>query len=423
MILTVTVIVIVSLLEHAYSIPCIGLQISTCDCTGTIVDCSFKSLTAIPEGVPMNTTELNLGDNDISTIAANAFDDLASLETLILHGNTISSLPDGLFSNNINLRRVSSNKILFRDLWDNDISTIAANTFDSLASLKFLDLNINTISSLPEELFSKNINLESVDLEENSLTSVPAQLFLSNINLEVIDLSNNNFSSLPLGLLSSNIKLEKVDLDDNKLSSLPSGFFSSNVKLDNIKLQENAFTTVSANIFMAVTNIARLDLDDNQLLCCNMTDLFEWAALQTKATLYGDCTDFGIVTDIQEFDISNCIIPVNGQWSSWTTTSCSMTCGNGMIYRNRTCNNPSPSDGGKDCQGVGNESSVCNLGDCPVDGHWGLWSSVRCSVSCGYGIGIRTRRCDNPLPSADGNGCVGCDMERKLCSLGKCDSE
>ncbi|CAG2238718.1 THBS1 [Mytilus edulis] len=147
-----------------------------------------------------------------------------------------------------------------------------------------------------------------------------------------------------------------------------------------------------------------------------MTDLFEWAAIQTNATLSGDCTDFGIVTNIEEFDISNCTIPVG----SWTTTSCSMTCGNGTIYRNRTCNNPSPSDGGKICQGVDNESSVCNLGDCPVDGHWGLWSSVRCSVTCGNGIGIRTRRCDNPAPSGGGNGCVGCDKKKKLCSLGKC---
>ncbi|VDI65898.1 Hypothetical predicted protein [Mytilus galloprovincialis] len=161
-------------------------------------------------------------------------------------------------------------------------------------------------------------------------------------------------------------------------------------------------------------------LSQNQLLCCNMTDLFEWAAIQTKATLYGDCTDFGIVTNIQEFNISNCTIPVDGQWGSWTTTSCSMTCGNGMIYRNRTCNTPSPSDGGKNCQGVDNESSVCNLGDCPVDGHWGLWSSVRCSVSCGHGIGIRTRRCDNPIPTGNGNGCVGSDIERKICSLEKC---
>ncbi|CAG2242951.1 unnamed protein product [Mytilus edulis] len=151
-----------------------------------------------------------------------------------------------------------------------------------------------------------------------------------------------------------------------------------------------------------------------------MTDLFKWTVLQTEINIYGNCHDFVTVTNIRDFDISNCAIPVDGQWSSWTTTSCSMTCGNGMTYRNRTCDNPSPSDGGNMCQGVDNESTVCNLGDCPVDGHWGLWSSVRCSVTCGNGIGLRTRRCDNPAPSGGGNGCVGCDKKKKLCSLGKC---
>ncbi|VDI52204.1 Hypothetical predicted protein [Mytilus galloprovincialis] len=111
---------------------------------------------------------------------------------------------------------------------------------------------------------------------------------------------------------------------------------------------------------------------------------------------------------------------VDGQWGSWTTTSCSVTCGNGIKHRNRTCNNPSPSDGGKLCQGVDNESLVCKLGDCSVDGHWGPWSSVTCSVTCGKGLGIRKRRCDNPPSSGDGNGCFGCDIEKKLCSLEKC---
>ncbi|VDH94652.1 Hypothetical predicted protein [Mytilus galloprovincialis] len=150
-----------------------------------------------------------------------------------------------------------------------------------------------------------------------------------------------------------------------------------------------------------------------------MTDLFKWTVLQTEINIYGNCHDFVTVTNIRDFDISNCAIPVDGQWSSWTTTSCSMTCGNGMTYRNRTCDNPSPSDGGNMCQGVDNESTVCNLGDCPVDGHWGLWSSVRCSVTCGNGIGIRTRRCDNPAPSGGGNGCVGCDKKKKTMFLGK----
>lgn len=57
MILTVTVIVIVSLPEHAFATPCIGPQISTCDCRGTIVDCE-SGLTAIPGGVPSSTTFL-----------------------------------------------------------------------------------------------------------------------------------------------------------------------------------------------------------------------------------------------------------------------------------------------------------------------------------------------------------------------------
>ncbi|VDI43072.1 Hypothetical predicted protein [Mytilus galloprovincialis] len=308
MILTVAVIVIVSLLEHAYSVPCIGFQISRCDCTGTKVDCSFKGLTAIPEGVPINTTELNL------------------------YGNTISSLPDGVFSKNINLRTVNLER--------NRISTIAAKTFEDVVSLKFLSLGNNRISIIPVNAFEDLVLLEFLSLDTNTLSSLPGGLFSKNINLRTIDLGANTISSLPGGLFSKNINLTTIDLTDN------------------------AFTTVSANIFMAMTHIEVLFLRRNQLLCCKMTDLFEWAAIQTNAPLSGDCTDFGIVTNIEEFDISNCTIP--------------------------------------------------------VDGHWGLWSSVRCSVTCGNGIGIRTRRCDNPAPSGGGNGCVGCDKKKKLCSLGKC---
>ncbi|CAC5369493.1 unnamed protein product [Mytilus coruscus] len=255
----------------------------------------------------------------ISTIAANAYEDLVSLESLNSETNTISSLPGGLFSKNITPRTVNLNR--------NNISSLPGGLFSS---------NINLRKVLPMNLFSSMKNVTRLDLEDNSLTSVPAQLFSSNINLFELDRSDNNLSSLPPGLLSSNIKLDKIKLEKNRLSSLPPGLLS---------------------------------LGRNQLLCCNMTDLFEWAALQTKATLYGACTDFGIVTNIEEFNISNCTIPVDGQWGSWTTTSCSMTCGNGMIYRNRTCNNPSPSDGGIECQGVDKESSVCNLGDCP-GGEW-----------------------------------------------------
>ncbi|CAG2251536.1 HMCN [Mytilus edulis] len=163
------------------------------------------------------------------------------------------------------------------------------------------------------------------------------------------------------------------------------------------------------------------NLHNNPLECCKIIDFFKWAALQTKLTDFqGTCKYLNTTRFLNKFHISICPIPVDGQWGSWTTTSCSVTCGNGIKHRNRTCNNPSPSDGGKLCQGVDNESLVCKLGDCSVDGHWGPWSSVTCSVTCGKGLGIRKRRCDNPPSSGDGNGCFGCDIEKKLCSLEKC---
>ncbi|KAK3598054.1 hypothetical protein CHS0354_042427, partial [Potamilus streckersoni] len=56
------------------------------------------------------------------------------------------------------------------------------------------------------------------------------------------------------------------------------------------------------------------------------------------------------------------LIPVDGQWSAWTAWDiCSKTCGTGGITeRQRTCNNPAPSAGGKDCVGGHVETQNCS---------------------------------------------------------------
>ena len=51
--------------------------------------------------------------------------------------------------------------------------------------------------------------------------------------------------------------------------------------------------------------------------------------------------------------------PVNGGWSGWST--CSVTCGGGT--QTRTCNNPSPANGGTNCSGSNSQS--CNTQACP----------------------------------------------------------
>ena len=61
--------------------------------------------------------------------------------------------------------------------------------------------------------------------------------------------------------------------------------------------------------------------------------------------------------------ITNCN---HGQWSSWRAWgSCSKSCGWGTRTRRRYCNNPPPSEGGRDCVGVRlNSQTDCNGQDC-----------------------------------------------------------
>ena len=46
------------------------------------------------------------------------------------------------------------------------------------------------------------------------------------------------------------------------------------------------------------------------------------------------------------------MVAVDGGWSQWGQFSpCSDTCGDSSKIRTRSCNNPAPSDGGKECPG------------------------------------------------------------------------
>ncbi|WAR10392.1 SEM5A-like protein, partial [Mya arenaria] len=53
-----------------------------------------------------------------------------------------------------------------------------------------------------------------------------------------------------------------------------------------------------------------------------------------------------------------------------------------------------------------------------ADGQWSLWSTwTNCSVSHGDGVVSRTRSCSNPSPVNGGNNCAGLVIERKSCQM------
>uniref|UniRef100_A0A8C2G870 ADAM metallopeptidase with thrombospondin type 1 motif, 2 n=1 Tax=Cyprinus carpio TaxID=7962 RepID=A0A8C2G870_CYPCA len=59
------------------------------------------------------------------------------------------------------------------------------------------------------------------------------------------------------------------------------------------------------------------------------------------------------------------ILRQDGHWGQWTKFgSCSRTCGGGVQFRTRECNNPSPANGGRTCYGNNYEFQICNMEEC-----------------------------------------------------------
>lgn len=120
-------------------------------------------------------------------------------------------------------------------------------------------------------------------------------------------------------------------------------------------------------------------------------------------------------------ELPNC--PVNGNWGAWLPAGpCSVTCGVGLQLSNRRCDNPAPRYGGRPCDGQSTQSSICQS-PCPVDGVYTGWSNWgECSSSCipqgSVPIRTRHRTCSNPGPSSNppGGSCQGEDRQTDRCN-------
>uniref|UniRef100_A0A8C6KIV3 Thrombospondin-1 n=1 Tax=Nothobranchius furzeri TaxID=105023 RepID=A0A8C6KIV3_NOTFU len=112
----------------------------------------------------------------------------------------------------------------------------------------------------------------------------------------------------------------------------------------------------------------------------------------------------------------------DGSWSHWSPwSSCSVTCGAGVITRIRLCNSPTPQLGGKDCMGEGRQTEKCQKSPCPINGNWGPWSPWgTCSLSCGGGVQTRKRLCNDPAPLYGGKECVGDAIDKQMCNKKSC---
>lgn len=71
----------------------------------------------------------------------------------------------------------------------------------------------------------------------------------------------------------------------------------------------------------------------------------------------------------------------------------------------------------KHLQYIFNTIQLCSL----VNGLWGAWGDFfPCGKTCGGGIQLRFRKCDNPSPSNDGLQCIGDSLQSATCNDHPC---
>ncbi|XP_058038766.1 SCO-spondin-like [Ahaetulla prasina] len=141
----------------------------------------------------------------------------------------------------------------------------------------------------------------------------------------------------------------------------------------------------------------------------------KWEYAQPGETIYAPCQNCTCVDGhLQCRADSWCRL--DGGWSSWGRWSpCSQTCGEGVQYRFRECSNPPPQNGGQGCAGGGEQHRLCrNPEECPEEEAWDPWTPWSpCSVSCGGGEQMRSRRCHQPV-------CRGLSSQSKTCHTHVC---
>ncbi|CAM2096982.1 unnamed protein product [Caretta caretta] len=112
-----------------------------------------------------------------------------------------------------------------------------------------------------------------------------------------------------------------------------------------------------------------------ELLVCQ-TKHFPWAdgtsCGEGKWCVNGKCVN---KTEKKHYDT-----PVHGGWGSWGPWGdCSRTCGGGVQYSLRECDNPVPKNGGKYCEGKRVQYRSCNIEDCP-DNNGKTFREEQCEI-------------------------------------------
>lgn len=217
------------------------------------VDCTDRSLTRIPPGIPTDTTNLTLTINHIPGLNSSSFNGLENLTEIDMRCNCVP------------IRVGPKDNMCTKSL------TIEENTFTRLGVLRALYLDGNQLYSIPKGLPS---NLVLLSLEINHIYYLSKANLSELTNVEMLYFGQNCYFRNPCnvsyyieeGAFSHLNYLTVLSLKSNNLSFIPPRLPTS---LKELYLYNNNIKEVTDEDFKNLTNLEVLDLSGNCPRCYN----------------------------------------------------------------------------------------------------------------------------------------------------------
>jgi Leucine-rich repeat (LRR) protein len=200
---------------------------------------------------------LELSSNQISSLTANIFSSLKSLKWLALDSNAIKRLSAYTFIGLENLETLGLSK--------NQINEIDETAFNGLTKLKELFLNENKIETLNPEKFNCLANLKKLKFYSNKINEIKDKAFLGLSKLEHLDLSKNQLTKLKENAFDGLEQLQELRIRENKLHELEDNIFQSLKELIILYLDSNDLVKLNENTFNGMINLQELWLNDNKI--------------------------------------------------------------------------------------------------------------------------------------------------------------
>ncbi|KAI5737359.1 hypothetical protein M8J76_012726 [Diaphorina citri] len=200
-----------------------------CECQDIQINCTSQGISFIPDA-EYQITKFYLANNSIHDLS---FDKLDRLIYLDLSNNSIASLAPYQFSYLWRLQ------VLY--LQFNQIRLIPNNTFYGLPSLRVLHLQGNDIEILKSMAFYGLSSLATLDLTHQQISKIEPGAFIGLRSLTVLDLSFNRLTRLDEGTLRGLPALLSLDIRDNHIKVIGTNVFRSVPTLNKLLSDEFRF--------------------------------------------------------------------------------------------------------------------------------------------------------------------------------------